>query len=568
MTHYDDIEKFKGGGRISPERSATDFPKGTLGVGENGNVWINQPDKNGRLSWKATHITKDYRVVSFGYWDDETIDFKIMVSGYEFFLLRYAYNQDSYIRFSYPNDGNEYEKEANLQVLLDFFNDKFDPQKFDLSNTDPNYKGNIIKQQVELLLRRLMLLKNNQGLRSPEKPDKEPKFKVGDKVRVKGHNITAIVNSFELKDDIFRYNVQYKDTVTTAPETILELVEETPKFKRGDKVKLPTTKNGQKLVGGMSNVWDDAKKSGQEFLVVCEVWDNQISLDTELSAYGDYFSQELDKLELYEEMPNNEFDIYWVDYDTVNKIQIGKVQEQPVLKSLLKPDYDVSSAENFKASWEKLNNDRDATIKKVITRITWTDDKDYYFNLEVSETGTPFEQIDFLKPSTEELDILIKGMQNYSDGLTFEHSRIAIVKIKNKLGEDFKVTAFFDKDLGSIVLAEPITKNKVSFSKIYNESLSEITEIYVNLLTELIQKIEPESPKDCEADPNKIISGQVKKFYDLNKTRIDKLDSKFSCKIVQALVSLSEYESCGSPSSSILPKAKSDLLSRISKLKV
>ena len=567
MTHYDDIEKFKGGGRISPERSATDFPKGTLGVGENGNVWINQPDKNGRLSWKATHITKDYRVVSFGYWDDETIDFKIMVSGYEFFLLRYAYNQDSYIRFSYPNDGNEYEKEANLQVLLDFFNDKFSASKFDLSNTDPNYKGNIIKQQVELLLRRLMLLKNNQGLRSPE-----PKFEVGQTVQIKGRLEKYVITEVTSKDDdgIQLYEGRYTETgdLFTLIENTLELATDKTKFKRGDKVKLPTTKNGQKLVGGMSNVWDDAKKSGQEFLVVCEVWDNTISLDTELSKYGDYFSQELDKLELYEEMPKNQFDIYWNDYDTVNKTPIGQYQQQTVLKSLLKPDYDVSSAENFKASWEKLNNDRDAKIKKVITRITWTDDKDYFFNLEDSKTGTPFEQIDFLKPSTEELDILIKGMQNYSDGLTFENSRTAIVKIKNKLGEDFKVVAFFDKDLGSIVLAEPITESKVRLYRIYNESLSEITEMYVNLLTELIQKIEAETPKDCEADPNKIISGQVKKFYDLNKTRIDKLDSKFSCKIVQALVSLSEYESCGSPSSSILPKAKSDLLSRISKLKV
>jgi hypothetical protein len=80
--------------------------------------------------------------------------------------------------------------------------------------------------------------------------------------------------------------------------------------------------------------------------------------------------------------------------------------------------------------------------------------------------------------------------------------------------------------------------------------------------------VQPKPSEDCEADPNKIISGQVKRFYDLNKTRIDKLDNKFSCKIVQALVSLSEYESCGSPSSVALPKAKSDLLSRISNLKI
>jgi hypothetical protein len=78
-----------------------------------------------------------------------------------------------------------------------------------------------------------------------------------------------------------------------------------------------------------------------------------------------------------------------------------------------------------------------------------------------------------------------------------------------------------------------------------------------------------ETPKDCEADASKIISGQVKRFYDFNKSRIDKLDSKISCKIIQALVGLSEYESCGSPSSSTLAKTSTkDLLSRISNLKI
>ena len=72
---------------------------------------------------------------------------------------------------------------------------------------------------------------------------------------------------------------------------------------------------------------------------------------------------------------------------------------------------------------------------------------------------------------------------------------------------------------------------------------------------------------ECSSDPNKIISGQVKAFYDRNKSRIDNLESNFSCKIIQALVSLSEYEKCGSPSSATLGKAKTDLLSKISKLK-
>jgi hypothetical protein len=75
------------------------------------------------------------------------------------------------------------------------------------------------------------------------------------------------------------------------------------------------------------------------------------------------------------------------------------------------------------------------------------------------------------------------------------------------------------------------------------------------------------TPKDCESDASLIVSGQVKKFYDLNKPRIEKLKTEFSCKIVKALVYLSEYEKCGKPSKIKLPKPKDDLLSEIKNLK-
>jgi hypothetical protein len=75
------------------------------------------------------------------------------------------------------------------------------------------------------------------------------------------------------------------------------------------------------------------------------------------------------------------------------------------------------------------------------------------------------------------------------------------------------------------------------------------------------------TPKDCESDASLIVSGQVKKFYDLNKPRIEKLKTEFSCKIVKALIYLSEYEKCGKPSKIKLPQQKDDLLSEIKNLK-
>ena len=184
MEHFYDIEEFKGGGRISPENSATDFPKGTLGVGKNGKVWINLPDKNGRLSWKPTE--NDFPIsyiFSFGYWDEETFDFQIKLDGKELFKLRYAYEyENSYLVFTYPN-GDTQETAGSLYELLDFFNDNFVAKTFDLLNTNPNINGELIQSEVRILFGRLRFLINNKGLRSPEKPA-TPKFKVGDKIKL------------------------------------------------------------------------------------------------------------------------------------------------------------------------------------------------------------------------------------------------------------------------------------------------------------------------------------------------------------------------------------------------
>jgi hypothetical protein len=273
-----------------------------------------------------------------------------------------------------------------------------------------------------------------------------------------------------------------------------------------------------------------------------------------LSKYGDYFSQELDKLELYEEMPVPE-----PKFKVGDKVK--RIDGEQVM-TVVKQIYDTTEKE-----WDyDLVFDKDGNANSLF---------ESYLELyeEALETKkTPFQQIDFLSPSTEELDVLIKGMQNYSDGLKFITERGADVslRISTPTGDkNLTLYSLFDLKDNKIKILSQGTANSMISKEIKNESIYEISEIYLDTLTKLVEQIQDGTPsKDCEADPNKIISGQVKKFYDFNKTRIDKLDSKFSCKIVQALVSLSEYESCGSPSSSSLLKAKSDLISRISKLKV
>ena len=292
MKHYDDNEEFKGGGRISPERSATDFPKGTLGVGENGNVWINQPDKNGRLSWKPTDITKDFRVVSFGYFNEEKFTFEIIINGIVFFLFRYVYDAKCFLRFTYPNGGADFQIAGNFEELLKFFNEHFDVEEFDLLNTDPNYTGNTIYSQVKLLFRNLTVLQNSKGLRKLEQPP-EPKFKIGDKVkRIDGTQIMTVVKqNYSINNKEWDYDLVFEDEDFNTWESYLELYDK-PKytFKVGDKIKIPKTKYGDKLVVGMSNVYDEAIRNGQDYLFINVIRGDVFEIDTESGKYGDYFN--------------------------------------------------------------------------------------------------------------------------------------------------------------------------------------------------------------------------------------------------------------------------------------
>ena len=708
MEHNNDIEEFSGGGRISPESSATDFPKGTLGVGKNGKVWINQPDKNGRLSWKPTENEFPISsIFSFGYWDEETFDFQIKLDGKELFNLRYAYEyENSYLKFTYPNGGADREVAGSLDELLDFFNDNFVAETFDLLNTNPNINGTKITTEVKILISRLKFLINNKGLRSPEKPaTPEPKFNSQDKVRTLGNKRVMTVSSYiyDRTAKQWKYTLTYDDNKKPAQffENGLELAIEDeipePKFKVGDRVTIPPYPdeyeivrkgvyvkelsnyqyNVKKILGGSvyeqyetalelyeepkaskkfwrklsiadGNIWKTSKIATEKYIyrqwlqtaqnqyvIPAYADENIFAFETAqrtkdlygvtiaitldyvkgLSLFintnkGDFPEIKRDDIvnlnkfrEAYEEVlhlinqyTNNttakETDefvsklLFEIDENNIafawkeNTLKVG----DKVVIPLTKMGKELKN--RMSVAWDNAiqRNQKYLYVTEVLQdgKVALNDVKDGdgdYFNEnldnlivynEMPETPkTPFQQIDFLSPSTEEYSKLITGMINYSDGLKFNNSRSGVFKIINKDGSETEFSFIFN-EVDNTISITPIGRDDLITvsKKIKNENIEEIAKIYWDTFTRITKIGLKFPPKDCEADPNKIISGQVKKFYDLNKTRIEKLDSKFSCKIVQALVSLSEYESCGSPSSSNLPKAKSDLLSRISNLKI
>jgi hypothetical protein len=175
-----------------------------------------------------------------------------------------------------------------------------------------------------------------------------------------------------------------------------------------------------------------------------------------------------------------------------------------------------------------------------------------YIEEKFTNKWTVFWETDLVKRKFGEIELGLG--YSYTEGFKFW-----LEKGNLKIKEDNV------KNLG---VAETIAQRIIIFLATVDRELSDE---YQNIWLKLESGVESgiiradwrTTKTDCEADPTKIVSSQVKRFYDLNKNRIDKLNPEFSCLIVKALVSLSDYESCGRPSSDSLPKPKNDLLSDI-----
>ena len=583
MEHEDNIEYAKGG-RISPEQSATIPPLGTFGIGNNEDVWITQADKNGRESWKPTEIKKDkfYIIKWNGFVDAESIDFDIKFPNFKW-KLRYLYNQPSYCELRFTSDYNK-ELEGSLNDLKIFFITQFSVDKFNETRGDIIWSGFDVYQEVIDIINILEKLQSTGKLRNPNTPNPEFEFE----------------RKLTIDFDPERY---YVDINKKLPDGSIQktLFLNFTNFK----YILPAYASKEFITFGSSvkanfefdiliAVTLDYEK-GFSFLI--EAKDGRfptfkIDEITEIDSFLRLYKNNVYPLLLKEtnEFLCGELDMYiysLFDYINKNKIanwlhpewfddKLPKAPENPTPETP-QPKFKVGDkvkriGENKVMTVVKQIYDNNKKMFDYDLEFNGVNDKEYFENeleLYVSEKS-PFQQIDFLNPSTEELDILIKGMQNYSDDLHFINSTLANIQLKLKNRTAY-IKILFDKVNNIIKLSEP-SRNINAWSteiqqKITNESISEISELYVQTLTKLLEYIEKDNPQDCEADPSLIVSGQVKKFYDLNKPRIEKLKSEFSCKIIKALVSLSEYEKCGTPSKIKLPLQKEDLLSEIKNLK-
>jgi hypothetical protein len=474
MERYTDLEEFAKGGRISPERSATEPPKGTLMIGLNDNVWINVPDKNGRLSWKPTEFTNYvYSFIGFGYADDESIDFKIENNWFNW-KLRYLYNQKSYTYLQYEDGGNSYETEGSLEDCQKFFEDYFDVEKYNsLTKTD---LGKYLQGEVRQLFGHLRYLINNKGLRTPETPE-PPKEKPS---WGKGKLMISVNRNLKL----FNQN-----------EVLIPYLE---------------TENFERFIPASAT---------PEYIIFSTTTKAQAEENISIGFTLDY---------------KKGFD-FFIQSDKLN-FHTKEIKNLPIA---LKKYIEIS--EYLKEKTPQLRQEFDLIVNNIINDVN---DNKIKYDWKESSAFKVGDKV--YLPQTQRGKEIRKGMSTPYDE--------AVARGQNYL---FVTDVAFPM----ISLTDSIENG---IESVFNESMDDLA-----LYQEPKPEPQPDLPKeDCEADPTKIVSSQVKRFYDLNKNRIDKLNPKFSCKIIQALVSLSDYESCGRPSRESLPKQKAELLSDIKNFKI
>ena len=254
---------------------------------------------------------------------------------------------------------------------------------------------------------------------------------------------------------------------------------------------------------------------------------------------------------------------------------------------------------------------------------TWFLTKEMFKKIENEQQPelTPFQQIDFLSPSTEENDVLIKAMSLDSSILTFVNSNLANLKFKIS-DQIVYLEVLFDKVNNIIKISEPSKNINVWSTEIQQpittENIREITDLYIQTLekwkaekekptpkfkigdkvtriggvqimsvvkqiydanrkewdydlkfedgtdnslfeSELeFAPIEEPSPTECNVDVSLIDSQYVGQFYQQNKNRIEALNPNISCLFLEALLSLSNYEKCGDGVEIPMPQPKKE----------
>lgn len=486
------MEEFAQGGRLSPKKVKEFIPAGTLGIGEDGNVWLRKARKDGVTFWEEFLEIKDFRyfrVMSYdlksgitfgGYLDESQED-----------VLQFTYKYNEGFIFTVINT----ETEKSNQIVYTYL-ERARSRAIEIRDNAENGRR---QEEMTKVFTKIFdafakeLLRNEFTEEKPDTPETpQPKFEIGDYVRV----------------------VERGYVVSTYTQKFLEY-----KFSNPNKEHLAN--NGYE--GYVVAIFDDSMNHNRYAI-------------KKLDAIGEILHEFIideKGLELVKKRPLIGDVVYIKDTNYL-------YPTAPTLKEKLgfSDPNSISKANEVYLSYGIIFSKGQDFILMPIYGINCT-----VLQQEVLMGIQGIQESQESKPESEPLSLRRKKV-------VVNNAKEAELLQEYAYSKGF---AFLGEPKGKIVDFSPypmfmqFTENDVMFGeslRYFNESdYSEVTLEELGLIVE----IPTETPIEfvCNVDASKINSFNVGAFYYKNKERIEKLNSEFSCKILEALVYLSDYENCG-----------------------
>jgi hypothetical protein len=488
------MEEFAEGGRLSPKKVKEFIPAGTLGIGDDENIWIRKARKDGKTYWSEFLETWNFkRFTPQGYDLKLGIHFsaKPELDEKYGFELKYGYNDfGGFILDIY---------DADTMLTVNKY-DTLDPQKFrdicinvreTLMPNDP-----ILKYEFTELVGKLTSAFEKGELRkefTEENP--KPKFEIGDYVRVLSDG--QIIPSAYPKFKEYYFQKPNEDhEVETGFEGYVVASYFEPAYNENRFVVKKHHKKGEMI---------------DEFII---------------GEKG---------LKLIEKAPSLRDEAMIVDttflYPTAPSIKAGL--------GFRDPSVITSPSEAYKTKGTIFTKGQDPyTLMPIYGIYSYVLEKEILVGIQ----GMDYESIQFLKEKKIKINSNEESIriQEYAFSKGFGW-------LGTPIGEPQTFSSFpayfeFNSNKNIFVFENEQEYNNSSYEEITLKNLG----LEKDFEIESSQEIPVEEMEfSCKVDSTKINSPFVGAFYSKNKDRIEKLKSEFSCKILESLVYLSDYENCG-----------------------
>jgi hypothetical protein len=494
------MEEFKEGGRLSPKKVKEFIPAGTLGVGIDENVWIRKARTDGKTYWAEFLETWNYSKINPVYYDlNNEISFGSRPKVEE----KYGYQ----IIYNYSKGFKLIIFDADTLLDIEVFTTG-NPQKFrdkcinvrdkEFKIQDPNLQyefSNIVGALTSAFergeLRRSFTEEPTDTPPVPETPETEipkSKFEIGDYVKVV-NDLQQIMRAYDRQKKYEFYEPNDTKDIQNGTEGYVTAVYYEPEYKENRIVVKKYDNKGFIL---------------HEFIIA----EKGLELVSKALKVGDTVYVK-NTTYLYPTAPDKKTKLGFSDPNSISK---------------------SSEVSYTKGEIFVVGQDRD--LMPI-----------YGVNISDSEVR-------------QQILIGAQGLGLVEQGL--EGQSLGAVKIKVNNAEENKILQEYLFRLGYYWLGSKRdvveefneypayieTQDFDSPSAIFSMTKkqfdrSEKMEVSVEFI------VGKKTVSTCNVDVSKINSPAVGSFYANNKERIEKLNSEFSCKILEALVYLSEYENCG-----------------------